>query len=288
VKPPEGVPPANAHRADALLLLLVLVLIAVLSHRVRAAVLARSDLVVDTRAPRLDLPALLSPSARGDLERLPLRRNVSAFDGTLVPSLARALGEIPWVDEVESVRIQFPARVTFSLRPLVPIARVREGEREWLVARSGRAVPEAAIALPVGAHPLVAGLPPLSRATERAHALDAGLAVVDALRSRGLVARLPLVAVDVANWNGRRNPLASEIVLETAGGAAIDWGRPAGAPRAPTHEERLSKLERVLARGVPLERGARLSLRWHEPVLVPPLEGEVRGIEVAARSTLGR
>lgn len=244
------------------------------SEAARARVEAWPRFQVDRSALRLTpLPDALSPQARRDLERLPLPPRPHAFDPQLVPFTAACLAGLPWVKEVEGVRLDARGRLSFALVAREPVARVvgRAGPSpgDEALTRDGALVPLAYAARPADL-PVVVGLPVAGEA--RARALEA----VNALLKELGPMRAHVRGLDLSNLGGARDPRESEVVLHLVQGPRVDWGRPpgpgddadprtirAGLPRL-DGAAKVEALRRFLERGPDLATVERVSVRWDE------------------------
>lgn len=250
--------------------------VATASEAARARVERWPRFQVDRAALALTpLPPCLSDRARRDIERLPLPPRPHAFDPQLVPFTAACLAGLPWVKEVDAVRLDGQGRLSFSLVAREPVARIGPDEA---LTRDGAVVPLHYAARPE-ALPALEGVPASGAARDRA--LFAANAV---LRELGDL-RAHVTAVDLSNLDGRRDPLQSEVVLALAQGPRVDWGRPpeppppADAPRALGRPRldgatKLAALRRFLDAGLDLSTIERISVRWDEVtyVLRTPVE----------------
>lgn len=240
------------------------------------------------------LPAALSERARRDLERLPLPPRPRAHDPQLVPFTAACLAGLPWVKEVDAVRLDARGRLGFSLVAREPVARVGQGDEA--LTSDGAVVPLAYAARPA-ALPTLDGVPATGDARDRA--LAAANAV---LRQLGDL-RAHVVRLDLSNLEGRRDPLQSEVVLTLAQGPRVDWGRPpapapadadgegagagdlaAAAPARPRPRAdgaaKLEALRRFMESGLDLAQIERVSVRWDEVTYA--LRAPTPSTEVAA------
>ena len=218
-----------------------------------------------------DLPDALSPKAQRDLQRLPLPVDPTPFDARLVPAVHACLADLPWVEQVEQVRLVRDGKLQFSLRTRRPVAKLGDDGR--VVTADGAVIP-AAYAADGRALPTLLHVPGDARPVDRRKAISAAVAVLEILDGV-----LEVASVDVANLDGRRDPLASEISLATPAGTVIEWGRRPedDRPHLPA-ETKLDNLNDFLQRGPRLDACQRVSLRWDEVTFVPrptAVEGEI-------------
>ncbi len=225
------------------------------------------------------IPPGFSARAREELAALPLPEGASSFDPRVVPAVHAALGRLPWVRQVEAVRLEAEGGLSFVLHARTPAAKL---ERDGLVTRDGSVIPLALAANP-DALPTFVGVPPVGHPARRP-AIEAGLGVLDDLGP--LASRVR--AIDVGNVGGRASPLASEVVLTLADGLLVEWGRaPDAAPSEPAEDPsgpvvgrpsteasaRRAALTAFLDAPAAERAGvARVSVRWDEvtTVLAPP------------------
>ncbi len=226
------------------------------------------------------IPPGFSARAREELAALPLPEGASSFDPRVVPAVHAALGRLPWVRQVEAVRLEAEGGLSFVLHARTPAAKL-EGDG-GLVTRDGSVIPLALAANP-DALPSFVGVPALGHPARRA-SIEAGLGVLDDLGP--LASRVR--AIDVGNVGGRASPLASEVVLTLADGLVVEWGRapdaeptePAEGPAGPVvgrpstdASARRAALTAFLDAPAAERVGvARVSVRWDEvtTVLAPP------------------
>lgn len=241
------------------------------------------------------IPPGFSALAREELKGLPLPEGASSFDPRVVPAVHAALGRLPWVSQVESVRLEAEGGLSFVVHARTPAARLEGDAERGLVTRDGSVIPLALAANP-DALPAFVGVPPLGHPARRA-AIEAGLGVLDDLGP--LASRVR--AIDVGNVGGRASPLASEVVLTLADGLLVEWGRAPDAKAEATDEDKGPAVGRpttdaALRRAAlaafldapAAERAgvARVSVRWDEvtTVLAPPAAPPATPIGPVARS----
>lgn len=215
------------------------------------------------------IPPGFSARAREELAALPLPEGASSFDPRVVPAVHAALGRLPWVQQVEAVRLEAEGGLSFVVHARTPAAKL---DKDGLVTRDGSVIPLALAANP-DALPTLVGVPTLGH-TDRRAAIEAGLGVLDDLGP--LVSRVR--AIDVGNVGGRANPLASEVVLTLADGLVVEWGRaPDAQPAEPTAvgrpstdaSARRAALTAFLDAPAADRTGvARVSVRWDEVTMV--------------------
>jgi hypothetical protein len=210
----------------------------------------RSDLVL------VQTPPWLTPAARGELDIAALDPGLpevfSLLDPAVCPRIAAAYERCVWVERVERVvksdpRADPARRLLVHLKFRRPLAFV--GQRDGFVLVDDQSVrlpgvyrePRLPGAGPGGADldllviTGVASAPPAPGRVWPEPGLAAGLRVADGLHARR--ERLRLRTVDVSNFERRRDPHGSEIVLYTAQDTEIRWGR-APTPLAARLQER--------------------------------------------------
>ena len=225
-------------------------------------------------------PAGLSERVRDDIARLPLPTRPHAFDHRLVPFVAACLNDLPWVARVHDVRLSPPNQLSFDLAVRAPLAQLDAGADAPLVTRDLAIIPRA-----YGAHPdllpRLLGVPGASRPLARRRALEAGAQVIEALGELAL----EVERVDLSNLDGRRDPLASEVLLVLRSGLAVEWGRAetSARPHRPAAEKRAA-LEAFLAGYAALDQVERVSVRWEETVYVLRPAAELSARTDAART----
>jgi len=208
-----------------------------------------------------ELPPELAPAARQDVARVAAPEPASVFDPDLVPAIASGLEALPWVRMVEEVRVVPPNRVAFCLVARRPVARLGAGPSAPLVGEDGGLLPRRYGADPAGL-PILSGLADPTSPVLRRRGLAAALEVLERLEADD---GLEVAAVDVANLDGRQDPLAPEVAVRTRAGFEVEWGRPSDA-EAPSlaPDAKVAHLRAFLTEGPDPATVARLSLRWDE------------------------
>lgn len=168
----------------------------------------------------------------------------SVFDRQLLMDTAQALAASPWIKQVRQVRRTYVNGPGDTLEVdciyRVPTALVQWQSYYWLVDGDGVKLPAMyssqqlprAMAGPDGELTLrviqgVTHTPGRAGKPWIGEDLAAGLEVVKLLSGQPFAEELPIV--DVANFNGRRDPQAAQIVLITRYNTQIRWGRPPSA-----------------------------------------------------------
>ncbi len=215
--------------------------LAVLREQVRTA----PPYQVSASSLRLvDGPAWLTPGILAELDVALLDpdfpQRFSLLDEGVTRRIAEAYERCVWVEAVKRIEKHDP-RVDPDRPPLEivltfrrPLAFVRTGRGYCLLDARGVRLPGVYREPRLGAERLlvVRGAsvrpPEVGRSWSEA-ALLAGLRVADAVGPRR--ERFRLATVDVSNYGGRRDPQEPEIVLVTASGTRIKWGK-APSPEA--------------------------------------------------------
>jgi hypothetical protein len=168
----------------------------------------------------------------------------SAFDRDLLVDATRALVANPWVRDVHQVRRAYGQRPGDTLEVdcefRAPIALVKWGEYYWLVDGDGVKLPEQFTAshvprIVIGRDGklnirIIEGVrqPPAATGEKWAgQDLAAGLGMVKLLFGKPYAEEI--VAVNVSNFAGRKDPREAEIVLRTKFGSEVRWGLPLDA-----------------------------------------------------------
>jgi hypothetical protein len=193
----------------------------------------------------------------------------SAFDPRLVPTMTYVLEQLPWVEKVESLTLEYPAKIRFALSVLEPTALVRtSGNRAVAVAKEGQPFPRSYIkgvkdeGSP--ALPLITGL---NMRKDGRDLMLSVLALIDRLREQKLLEKANIHAIDVENYSGRKDSQESEIVLVTESGMRIGWGRLEDTDRVHlSFAKKAMKLSRFLNDGPAIGTIESLSLHWDETV----------------------
>lgn len=256
--------------------------VAAASDVARARVEANPRFQLDRAALSVaPLPACLSRRARQDLERLPLPARPHAFDPSLVPVTAACLAALPWVREVERVRLDARGRLEFSLLARVPVARLGA---DVALTSDGTVVP-LAYAASAAALPAIEGLPPDGGA-ERAKALVAAVAVLEDLGDL----RPRVRTIDLSNLGGHLDAKKTEVLLTLDSGLVVEWGRAPDEPGTLGRPRLDGEAQRRALRGFlgsPHDPAAieRVSVRWDQVVYVlrPAATATPPAPQVAAR-----
>ncbi len=159
----------------------------------------------------------------------------------------------PWVRRVVDVRPAYPNRVRVFLEIREPVLGVPVDERGiHLVDERGVRLPGVRSRPPEGlTRPFyrligVDGPPPRAGEVWSRGTVE-GAAVAGELQALtgDMVAAARIHTVDVANVGGRIDRRRPEILLETASGAVIEWGRSSRSPRAGTEPALADKVKRL-------------------------------------------
>jgi hypothetical protein len=169
---------------------------------------------------------------RGLTDVTPLRGKVSIFDETLVPRLVEYYESNPWVARVIAIEKEYPATVRVRLQLRRPLAAIESRGNCYIVDREGARLPGKYTYNNLPRLPFyvpkivgVASLPPEPGSYWDDPAVAAATSVADALVCEGLDKVIHIVAIDVANINGRVNKAESEVVIWAEDNVPIQWGR---------------------------------------------------------------
>ncbi len=221
---------------------------------------SRSRFLVEPSASRtlLAAPWLLAEDVEGMRAGSFLPETpVSFFDAGLLKDLEGSYARSPWVKRVVTVHPVWPNRARVFLEIRRPVAGILVGGAEiHLVDERGVRLPGIRRTPPEGLRKPFLRLMGVRERPPRAgevwsRAVREGVAVVMDLGTlREDVARAARIqTVDVSNVGGLVDPLEPEILLGTASGAVIEWGRSPASPRAVTErtlEEKVLHLHRAL------------------------------------------
>lgn len=198
----------------------------------------------------------------------------SLFEADLVERISRAFEANPWVRRVTSVERVFPnaVRVRFEYRR--PHVAFRRPGGFVMVDSEGARLPGVYAQLPAGERLMkVVGAqtrPPEPGRVWEDPAVRAGLEMAEVVARSPLLGHLGVEEIDLTNLGGRMDPRRSEVVLLTAGGCAIHWGRPPSRAGfgEPTPSEKLENLREILAvyPGLNGLRAARIGFRGSRSV----------------------
>jgi len=177
------------------------------------------------------VPSWVTPGIEQQLARLPdLPERFSILEPHLAARVAQAYQRNPWVAEVTQVERLFPNRLRVGLLLRQPVAAVRFRGSYCLVDGEGVRLPLTYRSWPQPGFklPIVTGAttqPPGSGTVWEDEAVQAGCTVAELLRAYGFDRRLRITAVDASNLGSRVRGRHPDIVLHTASGAYIKWGR---------------------------------------------------------------
>ena len=207
-----------------------------------------------------------------DLERV-LRevRGASLFDPNLVPYVGAQIRGLPWVDELVGVEKVYPDRLRPIIRVRRPVAAlVRQKGEAVLVDGEGAALPFGYYPASLsGEVPVLRGVRPGEGSAEE---VREGVDIVLELIGAGLTGVCQVREVDLSNVGGRENPRESEIVIRTARGVTIEWGRSRRSPRAldePSPEVKMDGLKEALRCYPDFDGIARVRLQNWKPTVEP-------------------
>lgn len=197
------------------------------------------------------------------------------FDPDLASRFREACVRSPWVESVREVRPRFPNRVDVLLEIRKPVAGILgEDRRIDLVDEDGRRLPGSRSRPPSGLGHVFLRLDGVEAPRPGAGevwspAVREGVSVAKILNGRqDLVRAAGIVIVDVSNVGLRRDRNESEIVLRTASGVAIEWGRSELSRLAANEFPVRHKIELLgiaLSARPALEGLARLRVQFREP-----------------------
>ena len=106
-----------------------------------------------------------------------------------------------------------------------------------------------------------------------AEEVSEGVDIVLELADAGLNDLCTVREIDLSNVGGRENPRESEIVIRTATGVAIEWGRSRRSPRAldePTPAVKMESLRETVRSFPGLDGIARVRLQFWKPYVEFP------------------
>jgi len=212
--------------------------LAVLREQVRTA---RPYQISASSLRLVDGPSWMTPGILAELDVALLDpefpQRFSLLDAGVARRIAAAYERCVWVEKVKRIEKHDP-RVDPGRPPLEivltfrrPLVFVRTGRGYCLLDAYGVRLPGVYPEPRLGAERLlvvqgVSTRPPEVGQAWSGAALGAGLRVAEAVEPRR--ERFQLAAVDVSNYGGRRDPHEAEIVLVTASGTRIKWGKAPG------------------------------------------------------------
>lgn len=178
--------------------------------------------------------------------------SASLYDRDICRRVAASYVDNAWVEEVVSVRRQFPDRMVVDLAIRRPFAYVRRGGRYYLVDRRGCRLPVKPASRPERGHPTIRGIRTPAPGTGE---LWKGRPLIDSLRLtetlgsvlQGRGAGLRLSSVQVTEQKGSFDNLP-QLVARTESGMVVDWGSYSDSKTYlyPSVEEKCREVEKVL------------------------------------------
>jgi hypothetical protein len=220
-------------------------------------------------------PKGLARDAIDDLAAIPLPgRSFSLYDEAALPAIAAAYERLPWVRDVRSIEVVFPAVVRFELVVRRPVCGLAHRGKTFLMDDDGMLLPRRCYE---PSDPGALRLPTIVNAPLGRRELREGQRIEDTAVRHGIAVALALqaeafdalrlaapVSIDVSNVDGRLDPRRSEIVV-TAGGTVIEWGRsPITSKLDIPLEEKIQKLRPLLDRDPALARLALVRLQFDD------------------------
>lgn len=207
----------------------------------------------------------LAVSMRQDvLDTFAAERGTSLFDPELVTRVGHGIGSLPWVEEVVEVQKVYPRRLRALLRIRRPVVAVAlpTGESVLLDEGGARLPDRYYPASARGEVPLLEGLGPRPSVGQ----IQEGIRIIQELQAAEVIRLGSVRTVDLANIRGRRRPGESEILLRTAAGVEIEWGRSVvRALDEPSPKMKMDGLREVLGRYPALVGVRRVRLQFHPP-----------------------
>jgi hypothetical protein len=204
----------------------------------------------------------------------------SMLDDALLPRIADAARQCPWVRTVQSVQKRYPNQIEVSVVLRMPAAAVvcsdGRGNTLYLLAdEEGVRIPKTCAQWPTPGLKVpciigVAAPPPQPGEAWRESSIAEAIQIARSIQSSSVISRsLTVVMVDVTNYAGRRDRGQSEFLLLADNNCVIEWGRAPGTSRPGELPvaEKLSKLERFIKEGK-LAGNQMLGVRFAGPVVV--------------------
>jgi len=209
----------------------------------------------------------------------------SFFAPDLTRRFAAPYARSPWVKRVVDVRPVWPNRVRVFLEVREPILGVLTDDgRILLVDDRGVRLPGVRTRPPTGlTRPFFrldgvrAGPPVAGEVWSRAVREGAAVAVDLASLSEDVIAAARIQTIDVSNIGVRDDRLKPEVLLTSASGTVIEWGRSSASPRVRTEPrlaDKLMRLRQALILYPGLVGLARLKLQYDELTVVEAISRE--------------
>ena len=155
----------------------------------------------------------------------------SIFDADLPRKVYDSCRNLSWVDEITSVRKVYPNTLELSMTLRKPAGYVRRNGERYLVDSGGKRLPYRYYRRTSGKPGLlnitgVTGLiPVVGKGWKDMDALLAAVATINDISGSEACMRAGVTTIDISNFNGRKYPTESRVVLWTKTHTRILWGR---------------------------------------------------------------
>jgi hypothetical protein len=237
-----------------------------------------------TRRPQFSVPEIQSAVAPRWAEQFGVEtvrvegQGTSIFDPGLVGRVGLAFESCPWIKRVVAVERDFPDRLRVRFEYRRAHVAVRRPNGYVLVDEEGVRLPGVFIDPPAcerGA--VVTGLtsPPAEPGKKWDDpGLAEAMAMAEVVHRNDLLRRIGVREIDVSNFGGRADARRSEVVLVTAAGCEVAWGRTGSTARFgdPSMEEKLESLREVMAAYPELNGLRRVKLYFRGARAVEPAD----------------
>jgi len=223
-------------------------------------------------------PDWAGPSIRNSILACQLPLRFSILEDGISEKIALAFKANPWVEKVVSVEKKYPRTMRLRLKLYVPVAFISMNGSYRLLDGNGVLLP----GMYEERQCRRAGLPLIATLRKSApevgevwndEGVRAGCAVAKIIKDEKDTLRTKIAVIDVMNIGGRIKKDASEIVLVTADGARILWGRSPleWKPGELTVEQKIQNLKGIrfalALEGQPLASKEYIDIRFDPPVV---------------------
>lgn len=248
---------------NTVFILMILGVVALIVERIWSSAGKSSTFRVNTAQWTTPIPSWVKLTKKTLSARIQqddfLKKPHSIFEKDLEKNVAARYEALPWVRKVTSVAKEYPNTLDIEVEWRAPVARVRYAGREYLLDGDGVVLDPVnydegkldyallvieAVAQPPAA--LSVGKPwPAEDVAAAAKMAQFLQPLLKDLRKKAKDQPVdPIMGIDLRNYGNERK---SAILLRTAGGKFIKWGKPPGkeSPNEPSAETKLKNLQKI-------------------------------------------
>lgn len=207
---------------------------------------------LQVRSPRLGWGGGVGPETVRGIDSQLAAVDDTAMDETLVPRLADALRQDPWVRRLHALKRVYPNHLELDVEFRRPHLAVLHGDGYVLLDEGGVRLPGRVSEPPLGlGTPAIVGTmmaPPAPGVRWEGREIAVAYEML-LLFKHSMLGSLPISEMDLSNLDGRIRPYQCEVVLRLSNGCEILWGAPPSASRPLWEadvEGKLANLKRAL------------------------------------------